>query len=388
MTLLFQPSTLKLIDEVYSDNSADLVAQVSALRAAGHSTELVHQVLEQVRLRRKAQTKFGPWAERMLLSEAGLEQASRLAVAAHHAGRFRAAGLSRVADLGCGLGADAMALGALGLEVQAIESEEATAALASYNLAPFDTITVHLADAREYPLDEVDGFWADPARRDERGRLRDPERWSPPFNWLLDRARELPAGIKLAPGMDRELIPSGFEAQWVSHEGETVELVIWSGKLARSGIGRSALVIGRDRAAELTAEADSPDEPVGELGTHLYEPEGAVIRARLIGDLARSIGGRMISPDIAYITTDQPVETDFAQGFRITATLPLKVRELRNWVAREDIGSLEIKKRGVDIDPAALRAQLNPRGQQPATLIATRLKNQRVALVAQRLPRG
>jgi len=188
--------------------------------------------------------------------------------------------------------------------------------------------------------------------------------------------------------MDRELIPQGVEAQWVSHGGETVELVVWSRELARPGVGRSALIIGRERAAEFTAEADTPDEPVGDLGAYLYEPEGAIIRARLIGDLARSIGGRMISPGIAYITTDQPVETNFAQGFRITDTLPLKVRELRNWAAREDIGALEIKKRGVDIDPVALRAQLRPHGQLPATLIATRVNNQRIALVAERLPRS
>ena len=39
----------------------------------------------------------------------GLEQASRPEVADHHAARFAAAGVRRVVDLGCGIGADALA---------------------------------------------------------------------------------------------------------------------------------------------------------------------------------------------------------------------------------------------------------------------------------------
>ena len=48
----------------------------------------------------------------MLFTEAGLEQATRLKVAALHAGRFARAGVEHVADLGCGIGGDALALAA------------------------------------------------------------------------------------------------------------------------------------------------------------------------------------------------------------------------------------------------------------------------------------
>jgi len=384
--ILLQPETLTLIDTLAeSDTTADIVQTVSTLRRAGHPTERIHQALEQVRLRRKAEAKFGPYAQQMLFSEAGLEQASRLAVAAHHAGRFQSAGINSVADLGCGIGGDSMAFAALGLSVLAVDSDRDTAALASYNLAMFDTVQVTHADALSLDLGEVEGIWLDPARREGGTRLVDPQQWSPSLTDAFTLARSRPSGIKLAPGMDRELIPADAEAQWVSHGGDVVEVVLWWGTLAREGIRRSALVLGADQSGELTGAEDAPDAEIGPLGDYLYEPDGAVIRARLIGKLAGMLGGTMISPNIAYITSPHEHRSVFAAGFAVEQVLPLKIKDLAAWVRKAHIGTLEIKKRGVDIDPATLRERLSPRGSESGTLIITRYQGKKVAIVARRI---
>jgi tRNA/tmRNA/rRNA uracil-C5-methylase (TrmA/RlmC/RlmD family) len=135
--------------------------------------------LTQAKLRRRAQAKFGPFADRMLFTEAGLEQASRLSVAALHAGRFRDAGLKRVADLGCGIGAESLAMASLDLEVGAFEIDEVTAAIATYNLAYFENVKVEQADVTEIDLSSFDGLYLDPARRDVAGRKFDPKAFSP-----------------------------------------------------------------------------------------------------------------------------------------------------------------------------------------------------------------
>ena len=137
--------------------------------------------------------------------------------------------------------------------------------------------------------------------------------------------------------------------------------------------------------AELSAEADSEDAEAGTLGEYLYEPDGAVIRARLIGDLARRLDARMLSSGIAYLTADTLVETPFATAFRVTDVLPYDERTLRKELARRGIGSLEIKKRGVDVDPAALRRKLQLKGRASATLFVTRVAGRHSALLAERL---
>ncbi len=384
---LLTPEALALLDSLApSDSTADVVALVAGLRKQGHPPARVAAVLTQYRLRRKAEEKFGPFAQRMLFTAEGLEQASRLRVAAQHAGRFAAAGLQRVADLGCGIGGDALALASLDLTVTAVERDEVTAAIAAYNLAPFPTARVVHGDALAQSLDDVDAVWLDPARRTGAVRLTSPDDWSPSLTEALAIAERRPAGIKLAPGMDRGLLPEGLEAQWISVDGEVVELVLWSGTLARPGVGRAALVLRGDAPpAELRSAADSADVDTGPLGEYLYEPDGAVIRARLIGDLARSIGGRMLDPTIAYVTSDTAMQTPFARGFRIVERLPIDVARLKREFAARGIGTLEIKKRGVDIDPARLRPKLALRGDAAGVLVLTRIAGERAALLAERL---
>ncbi len=97
---LLSPGGLQLLDEVGAiDSTGDIVRTVSRLRAAGHSGALVAAVLEQARLRSKARAKFGDFAtDALLFTPDGLEQATRLRVAAGHAGRYADAGIDVVAD--------------------------------------------------------------------------------------------------------------------------------------------------------------------------------------------------------------------------------------------------------------------------------------------------
>ena len=387
---LLSPEGLRLLDSLPDwDTRADIVRTVAALRQQGHPPGLVATVLSQSKLRAKARTKFGEFASRMLFTESGLEQATRLKVAALHAGRFSRAGIHHVADLGCGIGGDALALAAVDLEVTAADADEVTAAIATYNLTPFPKVRVLHARAEEVPLGGIGGAWLDPARRTSSGgttrRLSDAAEYSPNLDFAFGLADRMPVGVKLGPGTDRGVIPPAAEAQWVSVDGDVVELGVWLGSVARPGIRRAALVIRDDRAAELTAGADSEDAPVGPIGDYLYEPDGAVIRARLIGDLARANGAWMLSAGIAYLTSDTPFESPFARGFRVLEHLPADERQLRQALAARRVGTLEIKKRGVDVDPAALRTRLKLRGEERATIVLTREAGRHVALLVERL---
>jgi len=230
--------------------------------------------------------------------------------------------------------------------------------------------------------------WLDPARRSaghsETTRLR-AEDYTPPLDWAFALAARLPVGIKLGPGFDRTAIPDDFEAQWVSADGSTIELVLWSGSLARPGIRRAALVVRGESAHELTAEADSPDAAVRELGAFVHEPDGAVIRARLIGEVARSLEAGMLARGIAYLTSDTALTSPFVSSFRVREQLPSDAKGLSRALRERDIGILEIKKRGVDVDPATFRRSLKLKGARSATLILTRVGSRRLTLLVDRV---
>lgn len=391
---LLTPEGLALLDELGPiDDTGDVARAVSRLRAGGHSPDLVSAVVGQAHLRSRATAKFGAFAARMLFTRAGLEQATRLAVAARHAQRIRSAGITRVSDLGCGIGGDALAFAGAGLDVLAVDADEVTSVIAAYNLAPFgDTAVVRHGTAESTLSSHTESsgaVWMDPARRTaghSETRRVSADDYSPSLDWAFDVAARRPTGIKLGPAHDRDALPDDGEAQWVSADGSVVELVVWSGALAREGVRRAALVIRGERSHELTSAGDADDVPVRGLGAFLHEPDGAVIRARLIGDVARSLDAGMLDEHIAYLTSDAAVTSPFVQSFRVRETMPANPKAISAVLKANGIGRLEIKKRGVDIDPAAFRKKLTLRGDEEATLILVRIGHQRHAILADRVP--
>ena len=169
----------------------------------------------------------------------------------------------------------------------------------------------------------------------------------------------------------------------MSVDREVVEVSVWFGVLARPSVRRSALLLG-GAGRPSSAAGDSEDAEVGPLGEYVYEPDGAVIRARLIGEVARHIGASMLSDRIAYLTSDSAADTPFATRFRVVETLPWDERQLAKALSARGIGTLEIKKRGVDVDPARLRTKLSLKGAESATLILTRVAGRHTALLVER----
>jgi hypothetical protein len=389
---LLSPEGQRLLGSVAEvDSKTDVVKIVSQLRAAGHDAGLVAAVLTQVKLRRRAQSKFGAFADRMLFTEAGLEQASRLKVAALHAGRFRDAGFNKIADLGCGIGTEAMALTSLDLDVTGFEIDEVTAAIAAYNLAPFENVNVEHADATEVDIDDFDALFLDPARRELSGPARaqalrkfDPNTYSPSFNFVLEVAAKKPTGVKLGPGHPHEAIPDNCEAQWISVSGDLVELTLWFGSLARPGIKRSALLIDESGRHEISsASAERLDAPIGEVSDFVYEPDNAVIRSHLIGQLAAQLDAHLFSAEIAYLTSDTELHSPWVKGYRVLDNLTFDRKKLKAYLREREIGILEIKKRGSDITPEQLRKELAPNGKNSATLIVTRVGDAHRVLVCE-----
>lgn len=383
---LLSLEALNLLDELGPiDSKTDVMRVISRLRARGVDTELVTQLVTQARLRHKAQAKFGEFASRMLLTADGLEQATRLNVAAHHAGRFARAGVQSVADVGCGIGADALAMAAIGLQVTAIERDADTAAFASFNLAGFADCNVVQGDAESYDLSPFDGLYFDPARRDLAGPKREthrrlsPDDFSPKLDLIWQWAQRKPTGVKLAPGLERELLPDWVEAQWVSVDGVLLEVSAWSSVLAQPGVRRSALTLQGGQAWSRQASEVEEWKPISSTlpePSVIYEPDPSLIRSELIWQLAREFDLLPLSQGIAYLGADSgvaAVESPWLRCYRVLESLKFDESAIRKALAARGVGQLEIKKRGVEITPEQLRPKLKLKGMNAATLILTRV---------------
>ena len=387
---LLSPEGRSLLHSLVPDSKLDALKLVTKLRSEGHDPGLVAAVLTQVKLRGRGKAKFGEFAKDMLFTEDALEQASRLRVSAIHAGRFRNAGIKQVADLGCGIGSESMAFAAVDLNVSAVELDEVTAACATYNLAPFENAVVLNEDVTKIDLSVFEAQFFDPARRElgsgkqKAARKFDPAEFSPNYDWVLAQARLRPTGIKLGPGHPHEQIPDDAEAQWVSVNGDLVELSLWFGKLARAGVKRSALLVSEEGSFELQSEAANQDHAqLRELGEYLFEPDNAVVRSHLIGQLAADLNLGLIAPEIAYLTGDVELHSPWLRGFRVLESLTFDRKKLKSRLRERGIGVLEIKKRGSDVVPEQLRKELQLKGERAATLIVTRVGDSHRALICE-----
>ncbi|MGW0224433.1 class I SAM-dependent methyltransferase, partial [Streptomyces tendae] len=288
--------------------------------------------------------------------------------------RFAALGVTSVADLCCGIGGDAVALARAGVRVLAVDRDPATAAAARANadaLGLGDLIEVREADVAEVDTAGYDAVFVDPARRGGRGRIFDPEAYSPPLSWAVRTARTASraAALKVAPGIPHEAVPEDAEAEWISDGGDVKEAVLWFGTGAAPGAVRATLLPG----PRTLPGTGLPDPEVRTPGRYLYEPDGAVVRAHLVAEVAEDLDGGLIDPTIAYVTADELLPTPYATAYEITDRMPFNVKKLKALLRERGVGTLTVKKRGSAVEPEELRKKVKPQGPNAATVFLTRV---------------
>ncbi|MGJ3507833.1 class I SAM-dependent methyltransferase [Enemella sp. A6] len=355
----------------------DSVAAATTLRKR-FTPEVAAIALTQAGLRRRAATKFGAAADAWLFTPDGLEQATRPEVAAHRAARLAASGVRRVIDLGCGIGADAHAFAEAGLDVVAVERDSLTAEVARHNLTPLGVEVVQAeaeAVAGELVGRPGTAAFCDPARRGARGRTWDVSQFTPPWKFVAGLL-EGPAVLKLGPGVPSEFIAPEVEAVFVSHHGDLVEAAIWSSALTERP-GRAAELLTRDGAVHRMDARPAPvrvNPEVPEPGQVILEPDPAVLRAGATDALAEDLGLQRVADRVGYLIGDRSPATPFARGFEVLEVLPYREKDLRARLRAGEVGVLEIKKRGLEVDPARLRRELLGKkgyGKASATLLLT-----------------
>ena len=369
-TALLSPDGRELLDRLSGEQvGPDRALELARALRGRYPPGLVAEALTQQALRIAARAKFSR-ADAMLFTRAGLEQASSEITAAHSAARYPAGAL--VADLCCGIGGNLTALGG-GRPVMAVDLDLVSLEFARHNARVYgaaERLAAVCADVRDVALAGVDGVFIDPARR-AGGRRLAAGRSEPPLRWCLDLAGRVPAvGIKAAPGLPRELVPEGWEAEFVAVGRDLKEALLWSPALATAR--RRATILP---AGDTLTEAPGPPGgavPVAAPGVFLFDPSPAVTRAGLVEELARRLGAWKIDPEIAFLSGDREQHTPFARTLRVLESAPWHERHFARRLADLGIGAADIRRRGLAGDVPQIHRRLGLRGPGRATVVLTR----------------
>lgn len=377
-----------------AEDPLPLVRQAAALRRE-ISAKRTHLVLEQAELRRRARVKFSE-ADRMFFTPVGLEQATDEVLASYKADRFPLA--APLADLCCGIGGDLLALARRG-PVSGVDRDPVVTLLAEANLDVLCLRTsgfqprILLADAAAISLEDYAAWHVDPDRRPQGRRTTQVELHEPAASILNRLLHSDPhAAMKLAPATDppRQWALQA-ELEWISRGGECRQLVAWFGSLARQPGYRRATVLSASGRAGLRTPwtiFGQPSEslPVApRIGRYLFDPDPAVLAARLLPVLAERHTLAAVDTQSVYLTGDEPVATEGVACFEVTDVLPFDRRRLNQVFDSRGIGQLEIKKRGVGDTPEQIRRRLRLRGDKAAVLLLTPIGGRVAAVLARRL---
>lgn len=337
----------------------------SRLRKTFESS-LVAAAMTQHQLRQRAATKFGSDAAKLYFTPDALEQATRRSVSSYRANRLFGHGPRAVLDIGCSVGGDSIAFARAGLRVRGVDTDPVRVAIARANFAALELDGVfEVADGAQIPFASDEAVFIDPARRDSRGRVFSLRNMTPSWTWASALLRG-PAVVKTMPGISHDEVPLGAEAEWISDRGDLVEACLWGVPFATTTRRATTLPTG----FTITNRSEIPE--TRPRRQYLLEPDDAIIRAGLVAEVAADVAGYLLDPHIAYISTDQAPQPGCGKWFRIIEELPYQEKQLRHALQARDIGSLTIKRRGLDVIPEKKIRSLRLTGQKSTILVMTR----------------
>ena len=339
--------------------------------------------------RQRARQKFSQGQD-LFFTKPLLEQASSESLAQYRAKRFTDAGFKKVIDGCSGAGADSIALAQAGLEVDSFDSSEVATIFTQANanvLNVSNKIKAYHADITTTPLEESLPIMLDPARRRGLKRISDPEQWSPcPEDIKKIILKHQNACLKLSPAIPTEDLLSFFpepkEIEVISYRGEAKEMIFWYGILGKENKRRATILPDR-----ISVKGEIPLDKIStrELGKYLFDPNPALVRSGLLETVALQENLCNIDPHIGYLTGDQPLEHAFLCCLKIIDYDKLDGRKIRALMRKHNAGSIQVRKRGVTESQASLmkRCLPKPYGDKHYTLVATRVKDSHIGILAE-----
>jgi hypothetical protein len=343
---------------------------------ANYPADLVRAALTLTKLRTRARAKFSR-ADEMYFTAAGLEQASTERMGKHTAERFSRFG--RVADLCSGIGGDLIALAQV-VQTIAVDIDPVHLAMGRLNAGVYgvgEDVEAVESDVREFSFDGVEAAFVDPARRSRERRFQAGD-CEPPLDWCFRLAeRGISVGIKAAPGLPTDRVPSDWELEFVSEDRELKESVLWSPSLATTR--RRATVLP---ANETLLEQRGLTLPVRAPGRFLIDPDPAVTRAGLVVELGVSLGDVWkIDEQVAFLSSDHPVATVFGRTLEVHDSMPWSLPRLKDALRARGIGTVDIRKRGSAVDVEEIQRRLKLTGTGRGTVVLTRVADKPWAFV-------
>ena len=357
-----------------------------AMQFHGRKELPIRAMAEQLACRQKAVKKLPIFSQyNLLYTPLALEQSSGERTAVYRASLMSG---KKLIDLSGGLGVDSMTLARVFQEVVYCERDSLLCAVVEHNLKVAGVANVEVKNGdsismlAEYPDNSFDWIFVDPARREEGRRSIALEAASPNVvdchDLLLRHAQWV--CIKASPALEisglKKLLPALHTIVVVSVDRECKEILLLLERAYPSDgqVQVKAVCLSSDSAeiTEVVGGGDAPRVVVAAVKEYLYEPDPAIIKARLSAVLARDSGLQFVNKSVDYLTRDRKIEAFPGRMFRVVECVPYKPKSFRAFLERHAIAGASIQRRDFPLSAEELRKKYRLRESERAFLFFTR----------------
>ncbi|MRG76676.1 MAG: methyltransferase domain-containing protein [ANME-2 cluster archaeon] len=284
----------------------------------------------------------------------GLRFATPEVVGRYRAGRLKC---SVLADISCGIGGQAVCFAKECGSVYGIDIDGERLECARRNAGVYgvDNITFIEGDALSPQVVEqvadADVIFSDPARPAEED-VRQTDSLRPGIPMVMEAYRDVTGSFafEAPPQMPPERIDFNCEREYLGVDGQLNRLTLYFGPLKRCE--RSAVVLKGGRHYRLESGVDAPVviPEVDEPRVYAFEPDPAVVKAGLLGELAGGLGGKVelvrIDARRSLLTSDVLLESlFFKHRYRVLDRVPLDCRKVNRSLMGHGMGKAVIRFR-------------------------------------------
>ncbi len=284
----------------------------------------------------------------------GLRFATPEVVGRYRAGRLKC---SVLADISCGIGGQAVCFAEECNRVYGVDIDGERLECARRNAGVYgvDNITFIEGDALSPQVVEqvadADVIFSDPARPAEED-VRQTDSLRPGIPMVMEAYRDVTGSFafEAPPQMPPERIDFDCEREYLGVDGQLNRLTLYFGPLKRCE--RSAVVLKGGRHYRLESSVDAPVvmPEVDEPRVYAFEPDPAVVKAGLLGELAGGLDGKVelvrIDARRSLLTSDVLLESlFFKHRYRVLDRVPLDCGKINRSLMGHGMGKAVIRFR-------------------------------------------
>jgi hypothetical protein len=351
------------------------VASMAALRKLWNVDEIsiAASILD---ARKRAQGKL-EHAESVISDSVGVQQATSTQIAKHKSKRFDTD--TPIFDLCCGIGSDLRELPA---HTIGVDHDPLRCWMAQQNTCK----ETRCEDALGIDLSRDALVHIDPSRRNDTKRLHSLVDMQPSMKDISKIVSRCAGGcIKVSPSVnaeDMEHFDAPFELEYIEEYGRVVQGIIWFGSLALHAGGVTATSMSTQQSI-----SSSPKLPPfgNEILGWILEPNPALERAGLHGNVACDASAFELAPGIGLLTSTENPNTHWCTAFEVLETTPLRIEKVTAALSQLGCSQVEVKTRNKTIDPNEWQKKLTTKSKgELLTVFALRLGKKRFACITRR----